>query len=116
MAPGDTVLVEGTGGVSLYALQLSKAVGARVVLTSKSAAKRERARALGADHVLDYTAEPKWGEAARAWTGGRGVDVAVEVGGQGTFDQAAAALRFGGTLSVIGGLTGPDLADAATRG
>ena len=106
VGPGDTVLVEGTGGVSLFALQLAKAAGARVVLTSKSADKRERATRLGADHVIDYTADPKWGESARAWTGGRGVDVAVEVGGQGTFDQATASLRYGGTLSVIGGLTG----------
>jgi NADPH:quinone reductase-like Zn-dependent oxidoreductase len=106
VGPGDTVLVEGTGGVSLFALQLAKAAGARVVLTSKSADKRERATRLGADHVIDYTADPKWGESARAWTGGRGVDLAVEVGGQGTFDQATASLRYGGTLAVVGGLTG----------
>ena len=106
VAPGDTVLVEGTGGVSLFALQLAKAAGARVILTSKSAEKRERALRLGADHVIDYSQDAKWGESARAWTGGRGVDVAVEVGGQQTFDQATASLRFGGTLSVIGGLTG----------
>ena len=106
VAPGDTVLVEGTGGVSLFALQLAKAAGARVILTSKSAEKRERAQRLGADHVIDYTADAKWGESARAWTGGRGVDVAVEVGGQQTFDQASASLRYGGTLSVVGGLTG----------
>jgi NADPH:quinone reductase-like Zn-dependent oxidoreductase len=94
------------GGVSLFALQLAKAAGARVVLTSKSAEKRERALRLGADHVIDYTTDAKWGESARAWTGGRGVDVAVEVGGQQTFDQATASLRYGGTLSVVGGLTG----------
>jgi NADPH:quinone reductase-like Zn-dependent oxidoreductase len=104
--PGDTVLVQGTGGVSIFALQLAKAAGARVVLTSRSAAKRERAQALGADHVIDYVATPAWGEAARAATGGRGVDVAVEVGGAGTFDQSVAALRFGGTMSVLGVLTG----------
>lgn len=106
VAPGETVLVEGTGGVSLFALQLAKAAGARVILTSKSAEKRERARRLGADHVIDYQADAKWGESARAWTGGRGVDVAVEVGGQDTFDQATLSLRYGGTLSVVGGLTG----------
>jgi len=103
---GDTVLVQGTGGVSIFALQLAKASGARVVLTSQSAEKRERAKQLGADHVLDYKENPKWGEAARAWTGGRGVDIAVEVGGSGTFDQSAAALRYGGTMSLIGVLTG----------
>jgi len=106
VAPGDSVLVEGTGGVSLFALQLAKAAGARVILTSKSAEKRERALRFGADHVIDYQADAKWGESARAWTGGRGVDVAVEVGGQKTFDQATASLRYGGTLSVVGGLTG----------
>jgi NADPH:quinone reductase-like Zn-dependent oxidoreductase len=106
LRPGDTVLVQGTGGVSLFALQLAKAAGARVVLTSKSADKRERARALGADHTIDYVADAKWGESARAWTGGRGVDVAVDVGGPGTFDQAVASLRYGGTLSMLGVLTG----------
>ncbi len=69
LRPGETVLVQGTGGVSLFALQLAKAAGAHVILTSSSADKRERARALGADHVIDYKANPKWGEAARAWTG-----------------------------------------------
>ncbi len=103
---GDTVLVQGTGGVSIFALQLAKAAGARVVLTSQSAEKRERALELGADHVIDYKANPKWGEAAHAWTGGRGVDIALEVGGPGTFDQSVASLRFGGTLSLIGVLTG----------
>ena len=104
--PGDVVLVQGTGGVSLFGLQLAKAAGARVVVTSSSDAKRARARALGADHVLDYTADAAWGESARAWTGGRGVDVVVDVGGPGTFDQSVAALRYGGTLSLLGVLTG----------
>lgn len=103
---GDTVLVQGTGGVSIFALQLAKAAGARVVLTSSSADKRERAKGLGADHLIDYKQTPTWGEAARAFTGGRGVDIAVEVGGAGTFDQSAAALRYGGTMSLIGVLTG----------
>jgi NADPH:quinone reductase-like Zn-dependent oxidoreductase len=103
---GDTVLVQGTGGVSIFGLQLARAAGARVIVTSSSAAKRERALAMGADHVIDYTAEPKWGEAARAWTGGRGVDVVIEVGGPGTFDQSVAALRYGGTMSLLGVLTG----------
>ncbi|WP_394849003.1 NAD(P)-dependent alcohol dehydrogenase [Pendulispora brunnea] len=103
---GDTVLVQGTGGVSIFALQLAKAAGARVILTSSSADKRERAKQLGADHVLDYKANPKWGEAALAWTQGRGVDIAVEVGGPGTFDQSVAALRYGGTMSLLGVLTG----------
>jgi NADPH:quinone reductase-like Zn-dependent oxidoreductase len=106
LGPGQVVLVQGTGGVSVFALQLAKAAGARVVLTSKSAAKRERALALGADHVIDYVADKRWGESAKAWTGGRGVDVAVDVGGPGTFDQSAASLRYGGTMSLLGVLTG----------
>lgn len=106
LRPGDTVLVQGTGGVSIFGLQLAKAAGARVIVTSSSAAKRERALAMGADHVIDYKAEARWGEAARAWTGGRGVDVVIEVGGPGTFDQSVAALRYGGTMSLLGVLTG----------
>ncbi|HEU4726883.1 MAG TPA: NAD(P)-dependent alcohol dehydrogenase, partial [Kofleriaceae bacterium] len=106
LRPGDVVLLQGTGGVSIFGLQLAKAAGARVIITSSSAAKRERALGLGADHVIDYTAVPTWGEAARAWTGGRGVDVVIEVGGPGTFDQSVAALRYGGTMSLLGVLTG----------
>lgn len=106
VGPGDIVLVQGTGGVSLFALQLAKAAGARVIVTSKDEAKRTRARSLGADHALDYVGTPAWGEAAMAWTGGRGVDLVVEVGGPGTFDQSVSALRYGGSISLIGILTG----------
>jgi NADPH:quinone reductase-like Zn-dependent oxidoreductase len=106
LRPGDVVLVQGTGGVSIFALQLAKATGAQVVLTSSSEDKRRRARALGADHVLDYRADPAWGVAAHAWTGGRGVDLVVDVGGPGTFDQSVAALRYGGQMSILGVLTG----------
>jgi NADPH:quinone reductase-like Zn-dependent oxidoreductase len=106
LRPGDIVLVQGTGGVSIFGLQLAKAAGARVIVTSSSEAKRERAVALGADHVIDYKADPAWGESARKWTGGRGVDVVIEVGGPGTFDQSVAALRYGGTMSILGVLTG----------
>jgi NADPH:quinone reductase-like Zn-dependent oxidoreductase len=103
---GDVVLVQGTGGVSMFGLQLAKAAGARVIVTSSSEAKRARAVALGADHVIDYKADAKWGETARAWTGGRGADIVIEVGGPGTFDQSVAALRYGGTMSILGVLTG----------
>jgi NADPH:quinone reductase-like Zn-dependent oxidoreductase len=106
LRPGDVVLLQGTGGVSVFALQLAKAAGARVIVTSSSAAKRDRALLLGADHVIDYKADTAWGESARAWTGGRGVDVVVEVGGPGTFDQSVAALRYRGTMSLLGVLTG----------
>lgn len=103
---GDTVLVQGTGGVSIFALQLAKAAGARVITTSQSPEKRERARKLGADHTIDYKENPKWGAAAHEWTEGRGVNVVVEVGGPGTFDQSASALAYGGTMSILGVLTG----------
>jgi NADPH:quinone reductase-like Zn-dependent oxidoreductase len=103
---GDLVLLQGTGGVSIFALQLARAAGAEVVLTSSSAAKRAHAQEMGAAHTIDYKETPAWGEAARAWTGGVGVDVGVEVGGPGTFDQTVAALRTGGTMSILGVLTG----------
>ncbi len=106
LRPGDTVLVQGSGGVSVFALQLARSAGAQVIATSSSARKRERLAALGAVATIDYNATLKWGEAARALTGGRGVDVVVEVGGPGTFDQSVAALRYGGTMSLIGVLTG----------
>jgi NADPH:quinone reductase-like Zn-dependent oxidoreductase len=104
--PGDTVLVQGSGGVSVFALQLAKAAGATVIATSSSAEKRARLEELGAAHTIDYREEPNWGDAVREYTGGRGVDVAVEVGGAGTFDQTVRALRYGGTMSLIGVLAG----------
>jgi NADPH:quinone reductase-like Zn-dependent oxidoreductase len=106
LKPGETILVQGTGGVSVFALQLAKAAGARAIVTSSSEQKRQRAQELGADHVIDYRAEPSWGKAAKEWTGDRGVDLVVEVGGPGTFDQSTAALRYGGTMSILGVLTG----------
>jgi NADPH:quinone reductase-like Zn-dependent oxidoreductase len=106
VAPGSTVLAQGTGGVSVFTLQLAKAAGARVIVTSHSESKRERARQLGADHVIDYVATPNWGQAVQEWTGGRGVDIVVEVGGPGTFDQSVVALRYAGTMSLLGVLTG----------
>jgi NADPH:quinone reductase-like Zn-dependent oxidoreductase len=106
LKPGDTLLVQGTGGVSIFALQLARTAGAEVILTSSSPTKRERALSMGAAHVIDYKADPKWGESARGLTGGRGVDLVVEVGGPGTFDQSVAALRYGGTMSILGILTG----------
>ena len=103
---GDTVLVLGTGGVSIFALALAKRMGATVVATSSSDAKLERLRALGADHVINYTAEPEWGAAVQRWTGGRGVDHVVELGGPGTLAQSIAAVRLGGHISLIGTVTG----------
>jgi len=103
---GDTVLVQGTGGVSIFALQLARKAGATVVAISSSAEKRARLSEMGASVTIDYKENPKWGDAARAATGGRGVDIAVEVGGAGTFDQSVRALRYMGTMSLIGVLTG----------
>lgn len=106
LKPGDSVVVQGTGGVSIFALQLARAAGATVIATSSSAAKRERLVTMGAAAAIDYREDPKWGDAVRAASGGRGVDVAVEVGGAGTFDQSVRALRYGGTMSLLGILAG----------
>ena len=103
---GDTVLVLGTGGVSVMALQMAKLMGAAVVATSSSDAKLERVRALGADHTVNYKQHPDWGAKVRDWTGGRGVDHVVEVGGPGTLAQSIAAVRVGGRIALIGVLTG----------
>lgn len=103
--PGDTVLVQGTGGVSIFALQFAKAAGATVIATSSSDAKLERLKALGADHVLNYKAVPDWGQAAARLTGG-GVDHVVEIGGAGTLPESIAAVRIGGHISLIGVLAG----------
>jgi NADPH:quinone reductase-like Zn-dependent oxidoreductase len=106
LRPGDTVLVQGSGGVAIFALQLARAAGANVVVTSSSPEKRGRLESLGAVKTIDYGATPKWGDAAKAFTGGRGVDVVLEAGGPGTFDQSVAALRYGGAMSIFGVLTG----------
>ena len=106
LRPGETVLLQGSGGVSVFALQLAKAAGAQIFMTSSGAEKASRLRDLGASEVLNYREEPKWGEKVRALTGDRGVDLVVDVGGQATFDQSAAALRYGGTMSMLGVLTG----------
>ena len=84
---GDTVLVLGTGGVAIFALQFAKAMGAIVIATSSSNEKLERVRALGADHTINYRAEPAWGEAVQRWTKGRGVDHVIELGGPDTLPQ-----------------------------
>lgn len=106
---GDTVLVQGTGGVALFALQFAKMQGARVIITSSSDAKLEKAKALGADATINYTSTPEWGKAARALNGGRGVDLVVELGGENTLSQSLRAVRTGGTLSLIGVLSGSKL-------
>ncbi len=102
---GDTVLTLGTGGVSIFALQLARLNGARVIATSGSNDKLEKARALGADETINYKEVPEWGKHVRQITGGRGVDLVVEVGGPGTFNKSVAAVRRGGTIALIGALT-----------
>ena len=103
---GDWVLIQGTGGVSLFALQFAKAHGAQVIATSSSEEKLARLGVLGADHVINYRQEPNWGKAAAALTGGRGVDLVVEVGGAGTIAQSVRAVRTGGTIALVGNVTG----------
>ncbi len=103
---GDTVLVLGTGGVSIAALQLAKAMGATVIATSSSDEKRERLSAMGAVHTINYRTHTDWGTRVRDWTGGRGVDHVIEVGGPGTLPQSIEAARVGGHISLIGVLTG----------
>jgi NADPH:quinone reductase-like Zn-dependent oxidoreductase len=104
--PGSTVLVQGSGGVSVFALQLAKAAGARVIATSSSDAKLERLKALGADELINYKENPAWGMKALELTGGVGVDCVVEIGGAGTLDQSMMATRVGGHVALIGVLAG----------
>jgi NADPH:quinone reductase-like Zn-dependent oxidoreductase len=104
--PGDVVLTQGSGGVSVFAMQFAKLAGAEVIATSSAEPKLARLRALGADHVIDYRAVPEWARVARDVTRGRGVDHVVEVGGAGTLEQSIKAVRPGGTISLIGVLSG----------
>ncbi|HLJ95844.1 MAG TPA: NAD(P)-dependent alcohol dehydrogenase [Gemmataceae bacterium] len=104
--PGDTVLILGTGGVSLFALQFSRLAGARVIATSSSKAKLERVQQLGASDGINYRDNPEWDKAVRTLTGGLGVDHVVEVGGAGTLPQSLRAVRMGGRISLIGVLAG----------
>jgi NADPH:quinone reductase-like Zn-dependent oxidoreductase len=103
---GDSVLVLGTGGVSIFALQLARAMGATVIATSSSDAKLERVRELGAAHTINYKTTPEWGRRVLELTDGRGVDIVVEVGGPATLPQSIRAARVGGHIALIGVLTG----------
>lgn len=104
LRPGQTVLLLGTGGVSTFGLQIAAASGARVIVTSSSDAKLERARALGADATVNYRTHPEWSKQVLELTSGRGVDATLEVGGPATFPQSIAATRMAGTIAVIGAL------------
>jgi NADPH:quinone reductase-like Zn-dependent oxidoreductase len=99
---GDIVLTLGTGGVSIFALQFAQLNGAQVIITSSSDEKLARAKQMGATHAINYTKIPDWGKHIRQITGGRGVDLVVEVGGSGTFNQSITALKRGGIVSLIG--------------
>lgn len=106
LQPGSTVLLLGTGGVSISALQLARAAGLRTIITSSSDAKLERARSLGADATIHYRRTPDWELEVERLTQGRGVDLVVEVGGQGTLQRSIASARMGGRVAVIGGVSG----------
>ena len=109
--PGDVVLTQGTGGVSLFALQFAKMSGARVISTSSSDNKIARLKQLGADQTVNYTSVSAWGKLAREYTNSRGVDLVVEVGGSGTLNESIRATRIGGSIALIGVLAGPAQGD-----
>jgi NADPH:quinone reductase-like Zn-dependent oxidoreductase len=104
--PGDTVLCLGTGGVSMFALQIARAAGARVIVTSSSDAKIERARGLGASDGVNYKTHPEWEKEVLALTGGRGVDCVIENGGMGTLARSFECVGYGGKIALIGVLAG----------
>ena len=106
---GDVVVVLGTGGVSIFALQFAKALGATVIVTSSSDEKLAHAKELGADHGINYHATPEWGTAVKELTDGRGADVVVEVGGTSTLPQSFKAIRRGGNIPIIGALAGAQM-------
>lgn len=104
--PGDTVLLLGTGGVSVLGLQLAKAAGLRTIITSSSDDKLQRARELGAHHTINYQQVPEWHEEVLAITQGKGANVVLEVGGKGTVNHSVSAAAMGGTVAIIGGVSG----------
>ncbi len=106
--PGQTVLLQGTGGVSIFALQFAKAAGLRTIVTSSSDDKLARARQLGAAETINYTSNPHWDKTARDLTAGLGVDHIIEVGGSDTLPRSLRAIRTGGAISLIGILSGVD--------
>ncbi|MBU1378255.1 MAG: NAD(P)-dependent alcohol dehydrogenase [Alphaproteobacteria bacterium] len=106
LEPADTVVLQGTGGVSIFGLQFAKAAGYRTIITSSSDEKLERAKALGADHVVNYKTTPEWSKAVRAATGGKGADFIMEVGGGGTIQESMKAIKVGGHIAIIGIVAG----------
>ncbi|MDB5424681.1 MAG: NAD(P)-dependent alcohol dehydrogenase [Phenylobacterium sp.] len=106
LQPGDTVVLQGTGGVSIFGLQFAHAAGYRTVVTSSSEEKLARAKALGADHLVNYREVPEWARPVREATGGVGADLVIEVGGSGTIEQSLRAIRIGGHIAVVGMVAG----------
>jgi NADPH:quinone reductase-like Zn-dependent oxidoreductase len=107
LKPGDSVVLQGTGGVSILGLQLARAAGLRTIITSSSDDKLERARALGADHLINYRTTPEWSQAVRQATGGRGADFVMEVAGADTLTESLKSIRLGGHISIIGVVSNP---------
>jgi NADPH:quinone reductase-like Zn-dependent oxidoreductase len=105
---GDVVLIQGTGGVSIFAMQFAAASGARIILTSSSDDKLKRAQAIAPLDGINYKSVPEWSQRVFQLTNGHGADVVVDVGGKSTLEQSVRSLAFGGTLSIVGGLTGYD--------
>jgi NADPH:quinone reductase-like Zn-dependent oxidoreductase len=104
--PGDTVLLLGTGGVSVLGLQLARAAGLKTIITSSSDEKLQRARELGAHHTINYRSFPEWQEEVLRLTHGAGANVVLEVGGQGTVNRSVASTAMGGSVAIIGGVSG----------
>ena len=108
---GETVLVQGTGGVSVFALQLAKTFGATVIATSSSDEKLEKLKSLGADHLINYKTHPEWGKEVLKITNNEGVDHVVEVGGAGTFSESVRCTKLAGHIALIGVLSGPSVSE-----
>ena len=106
LEPGDTVVLQGTGGVSIFGLQFAHAAGLRTLITSSSDEKLARAKALGADHLVNYRTTPEWSKPVREATGGRGADFIMEVGGGGTIQESMRAVKIGGHIAIIGVVAG----------
>lgn len=106
LMPGMSVLLQGGGGVSLFALQFAKMFGARVIITTSSPERGAQLKSLGADDVIDYRATPEWNQRARELTGGAGVDLTLDIGGADTVDRSLSSTRSGGRVALVGLLTG----------
>ncbi len=114
LAPGDVAVLQGTGGVSTFALQFARAAGMETIITSSSDEKLDSARALGADHGINYRVTPRWAEAVREITGGRGADFVLDMGAEGTFEESLRAVRMNGHVAVVGMLEGGSILKPAT--